>query len=136
MATETVPLTDAQRAFVRENPFVGVVTTLRGDGSPHSTVVWVDEENGQIVFNTAEGRCKPRELRADPRVAMLVLDPKDAYRWVAVSGTAELTHEGAREHIDRLAKKYLGKDDYPWHQPGEERVTVRITPDRVDSYGI
>jgi PPOX class probable F420-dependent enzyme len=134
MATTTTHLTEAQLAFVRENPFVGVVTTLRRDGSPHSTVVWVDEEDGRIVFNTAEGRCKPRELRADPRVALLVLDPNDPYRWLAVTGTAELTHDGARDQVDRLSNKYLGKD-YPFDR-GEQRVTVRITPARVDSYGL
>jgi PPOX class probable F420-dependent enzyme len=136
MATRTAQLTEAQRAFVRDNPFVGVVTTLRRDGSPHSTVVWVEEEDGRVVFNTAEGRCKPRELRADPRAALLVLDPNDPFRWIAVSGTAELTHDGAEEQIDRLAKKYLDEDVYPFRRPGEQRVTVRITPDRVDSYGL
>jgi|SRR5579862_6702583 len=136
MAAGTAQLTDPQRAFLRDNPFVGVVTTLRRDGSPHSTVVWVDEHDGRILFNTAEGRCKPRELRADPRVSILVLDPSDAYRWLAASGTAELTHEGADEQIDKLAKKYLGKDEYPFRKPDEQRVLVRITPDRVDSYGL
>ena len=113
--------------------FVGTVTTLRRDGSPHSTIVWVDEDAGDIVFNTAEGSSKPRELRADPRVAMLVLDPADTYRWLAVSGTAELTQEGAREQIDRLAKKYLGADTYPFRREGEVRVAVRIRPDRISS---
>jgi PPOX class probable F420-dependent enzyme len=136
MATRTVQLTEAQRSFLRDNAFVGTVTTLRRDGSPHSTVVWVDEGDGLVLFNTAEGRCKPRELRADPRVSMLVVDPNDAYRWLAVSGTAELTHEGADDHIDRLAKKYLGKDEYPFRRQDEQRVTVRIRPDRVDSRGL
>jgi len=136
IATRTVELTEAQRAFLHDNPFAAVVTTVRRDGSPHSTVVWVDEDDGLILFNTAEGRCKPRELRADPRVSILVVDPNDAYRWIAADGTAELTHEGADEQIDRLAKKYLGKDEYPFRRPGEQRVTVRITPARVDSHGL
>jgi PPOX class probable F420-dependent enzyme len=127
-----VKLTDDQRAFLRDNPFPAVVTTLRPDGSPHSTVVWVDEDGGDVLFNTAEGRAKPRYLRADPRVSILVVDPGDQYRWVSVSGTAELTTEGAREQIDHLAKKYLGTDEYPYYR-GEQRVSVRITPDRVDS---
>ena len=128
-------LTEAQRAFLRDNPFPAVVTTLRPDGSPHSTVVWVDEEEGDVLFNTAEGRAKPRYLRRDPRVSITVVDPADQYRWVSVSGTAELTTVGAREQIDALARKYLGTDDYPWYR-GEQRVTVRIKPEKVDSYGV
>jgi PPOX class probable F420-dependent enzyme len=129
-----VPLTEAQRAFLRDSPFAGVVTVLRPDGSPHATVVWVDEDGGDVLFNTAEGRAKPRYLRGDPRAALTVLDPADMYRWVSVSGRTELTTEGVREQIDKLAKKYLGKDEYPWYQ-GEQRITVRIKPDKVDSYG-
>jgi PPOX class probable F420-dependent enzyme len=128
-------LTEQQREFLT-NPFVGTVTTLRADGSPHSTIVWVDgEEDGEISFNTAFGRLKPHNLERDPRVALLVLDPNDAYRWVALDGLAELTTDGADAQIDRLAKKYLGKDEYPFRKPDEERVTVRITPRRIDSSG-
>lgn len=128
-------LTEKQRQFLAENPFVGVATTLRQDGSPHSTVVWVDA-NGGISFNTAMGRAKPRNLERDPRVSLLVVDPQNSYRWVSVSGRAELTLDGADAQIDKLAKKYLGKDEYPWRAPDEQRVTVRITPERVDSYGL
>jgi PPOX class probable F420-dependent enzyme len=128
-------LTEQQREFLT-NPFVGTVTTLRADGSPHSTIVWVDgEEDGEISFNTAFGRLKPHNLERDPRVALLVLDPNDAYRWVALDGLAELTTDGADAQIDRLAKKYLGKDEYPFRKPDEQRVTVRITPRRIDSSG-
>jgi len=135
MATDTKQLTESQRAFLRDNPFPGVVTTLRGDGSPHSTVVWVDEDGGDVLFNTQEDRAKPRELRHDPRVSITVLDPNDQYHWLSVSGRAEMTTAGAREHIDKLAKKYLGKDVYPWHQPDKERIIVRVKPDKVDTYG-
>ena len=128
-------LTDKQKAFL-QNPYVGIVTTLRPDGSPHSTVVWVDvEDGGGISFNTAYGRAKPTNLEHDPRVALLVIDPSDAYRWVSIDGRVELTTDGADAQIDRLAKKYLGKDEYPWRRPEEERVTVRIRPERVDSSG-
>ena len=130
-----MPLTKAQRAFLHDNAFLAVLTTLRADGSPHSTVVWVDEEGGDVLFNTAEGRAKPRHLAADPRASITVVDPSDQYRWVSVSGPAELTTEGAREQIDTLAKKYLGVDEYPWHKEGEQRVTVRIKPEKVDSTG-
>jgi len=128
-------LTEKQLEFL-ENPFVGVVTTLREDGSPHSTVVWVDVDDGIPTFNTAMGRKKPANLENDPRASLLVLDPQDAYKWVAVDGKAELTTDGADPHIDRLAKKYLGKDEYPYRREGEQRVTVRITPEHVSASGL
>ena len=128
-------LTDAQLRFLAENPFVGVLTTLRRDGSPHSTVVWVDVEDGQVSFNTEEGRAKVRHLDDDPRVSLLVADPSDPYKWVAISGATDITTEDAREQIDRLAKKYLGQDEYPWASPDKRRLKVLIQPAHVDSSG-
>jgi PPOX class probable F420-dependent enzyme len=128
-------LMDKQRQFLAENPFVGVLTDLREDGSPHSTVVWVDVEDGKVSFNTARGRAKPRHLEQDPRVSLIMVDPNDPFRWVAVSGRAEVTEEGADQQIDKLAKKYLGKDEYPWRNPEETRVKVLIEPEKVDSSG-
>lgn len=126
-------LTNAQRAFIRDNPFPAVVATIRPDGTPHSTVVWIDEDGGDLIFNTAEGRAKPRHLEQNPNVSITVIDPANQYQWVSVSGRATMTTDGAREHIDKLSNKYLGKD-YPWYQ-GEQRLIVRISPDKVDSYG-
>jgi PPOX class probable F420-dependent enzyme len=123
------------KKFLDENPYVGIATTLRDDGSPHSTVVWVDTDDGKVSFNTARGRAKERYMSRDPRVSLLVIDPNDAYKWVAVSGHAELTEEGADPQIDKLAKKYLGKDEYPFRNPEETRVKVRIEPEKVDSAG-
>jgi PPOX class probable F420-dependent enzyme len=128
-------LTDAQLRFLAENPFVGVLTTLRRDGSPHSTMVWVDVEDGQVSFNTEEGRAKVRHLDDDPRVSLLVVDPSDPYKWVAISGATDITTEGAREQIDKLAKKYLGQDEYPWTSPDKRRLKVRIQPAHVYSSG-
>jgi PPOX class probable F420-dependent enzyme len=128
-------LTEAQRKFL-ENPFVGAITDLRPDGSPHTTVVWVDVEDEGVSINTAYGRAKPRYIADDSRVSLTVLDPNDAYRWISVSGTATLVDDGADEHIDRLAKKYLGKDAYPFRAPGERRVTIRISPTRIESRGL
>ena len=90
MATKTAALNDEQRRFLEE-PYAGAATTLRADGSPHTTVVWVDVEDGTVMFNTAVGRAKERHLRRDPRVAILVVDPQNTYRWLSVSGRAELT---------------------------------------------
>jgi PPOX class probable F420-dependent enzyme len=127
---------DQNQTQFLEQPFVGVATTLRKDGSPHSTVVWVDVDNGNLSFNTAVGRAKERHIRENPKVALTVVDPQDAYKWVSVSGDAELTTEGADPQIDRLAKKYLGKDEYPWRNPEEQRITVRITLEKVDTSGL
>jgi PPOX class probable F420-dependent enzyme len=126
---------EKQRKFLAENPYVGILTELREDGSPHSTVVWVDVEDGKVSFNTARGRAKPTHLEHDPRASLLVVDPNDPYRWVSVSGHAQLTEEGADEQIDKLAKKYLGEDKYPWRNPDEQRLKVLIEPEKVDSYG-
>src|SRR5215213_3306705 len=137
MATRsrTATFTDDQRAFIRKNAFPATVTTLRRDGSPHSTVVWIDEVDGEVWFNTAVGRTKERNLGEDPRVSVLVLDPHNQYRWVAVNGTVSLQEEEADEHIDKLAKKYLGQDRYPWHDPDQRRIIARIRVARVDSAG-
>ena len=128
-------LDEKSRKFLEE-PFVGEVTTLRPNGSPHTTVVWVDVDDDGVMFNTAAGRAKERYLRNDPRVSLIVVDPENAYRWVSIDGTAELTTEGADDQIDKLAKKYLGKDEYPWHKPEEQRITVRIRPNRVEATGL
>lgn len=128
-------LNDKQKEFL-DNPYVGVVTTLRPDGSPQTTVVWVDREDGSISFNTAYGRHKPTNLERDPRVSLLVLDPSDPYKWVAIDGRARLTTDGADSQIDRLAKKYLGQDEYPFRSPDERRVTVQIEPEHVTAYGL
>jgi len=129
-------LTEKQREFL-ENPFVGTITDLRPDGSPHTTVVWVDVDgDGGVSFNTAHGRAKPRYIAGDSRVSLTVVDPADPYRWLSVSGTATLVDEGADEHIDRLAKKYIGADSYPFRSPEERRVTVRISATRIESRGL
>jgi len=127
---------DQQQEQFLEQPFVGVATTLRDDGSPHNTVVWVDVENGTVSFNTAVGRAKERHLRKNPRVALTIVDPADPYKWVSLSGQAELTTDGADPQIDKLAKKYLGKDEYPWRNPSEQRIKVRITAEKVEATGL
>jgi PPOX class probable F420-dependent enzyme len=128
-------LTEKQKAFL-DQPYVGIVTTLRPDGSPHATVVWVDREDGVVSFNTAYGRAKRRHLEHDPRASLLVIDPNDPYTWIAVDGRVELTTEGADAQIDKLAKKYLGADEFPNRRPDEQRVSVRITPQRITTSGL
>jgi PPOX class probable F420-dependent enzyme len=129
-------LKEKEQRFLDDNPFVGVITDLRTDGSPHSTVVWVDVEDGKVSFNTARGRAKPRHLEKDPRLALIVTDPQDPYKWVSITGRAELTEQGADQQIDKLAKKYLGQDEYPWRKPEETRLKVLIEPQTVESQGL
>jgi PPOX class probable F420-dependent enzyme len=127
-------LTEDQKQFLNQ-PFVGVVTTLRADGSPHNTVVWVDVEDGIVSFNTAYGRAKPKHLEQNPRAGVTVVDPNDAFKWISVDGPAELTTDGADAQIDKLAKKYMGVDEYPYRTAEEQRVKVRITPEHVSASG-
>jgi PPOX class probable F420-dependent enzyme len=128
-------LTDAQRAFIRDNPFYAVVTTLRRDGSPHSTVVWVDEREGKVMFNTAYPRAKTEELEHDPRASVTVLDPNDGYRWISVSGPVTLTTAGADEDIDYLSRKYDGRG-FGSYLEGERRVTALVTPEKIHARGL
>lgn len=111
--------------------------TMLPDGTPHVTPVWVDHEDREYVLvNTARGRRKERNVRANPKVGVSVLDPEDPYRYISVRGEAELTEEGAKEHIDELAARYFGVDEYPHH--GEEsgpRVLIRIPTDHVSMSG-
>ena len=124
-------LPDDVRALL-EAPNIAHLTTLMPDGSPQVTPVWVDYDGRYVLVNTAEGRQKPRNVRRDPRVALSLTDRENPYVWAMIRGRAvELTHEGADDHIDRLAKKYLGEDRYPFRQAGEQRVIVKIEPLRV-----
>ena len=108
------------------------VASLEPDGSPNVTPVWGELDGDEIVINTALGRAKARNLASDARVAVSLVDPDDAYTPIAVRGTVTtFTTQGADEVIDRLAKKYLGVDTYPYRREGEVRVTVRIRPDRI-----
>lgn len=132
MATETaVRLTDSAKNILSKQTFAHLAT-LMPDGSPQLTPVWVDYEDDRILVNTAEGRAKPRNVRNDQRVALSATDPDNPYEAVIVRGHVdEITHEGADEHIDSMAKKYLGKDKYPFRQAGEERVKIYVQPEVV-----
>jgi PPOX class probable F420-dependent enzyme len=129
-------LTDTQLEFLRGNAFVGVATTVRADGSLHSTVVWVDVEDGDPVFLTTRARAKFRHLERDPRVSLLVVDPANAWRWVSVSGTVEISDEKAEARVDTMARKYLGQEVYPWRRPEDVWVDCRIRPGRVVTAGL
>lgn len=115
-----------------DEPVIGHLATVGPDGTPRVTPLWIDHDGQDVLVNTARGRVKARDMAEGAKVAMSVADPADPYRVVAFRGTVvEVTTEGADDHIDRLAKKYLGADRYPNRREGEVRVTVRIRPDRV-----
>jgi PPOX class probable F420-dependent enzyme len=128
-------LTPAEEAFLREG-HLATLTTLRADGSPHSTVLWIDAADGAILVNTARGRAKERHLLADPRVSVAVHDPADFHRWLIADGTATLVDEGAPEHIDALADRYMGPGSARISRMGEQRVILRIEPARVETEGL
>jgi PPOX class probable F420-dependent enzyme len=111
-------------------PNHAVISTLNEDGSIHSAVVWVSSENGAVAVNSAEGRKWPENLDRDPTANVLIYDQNNPFEYVEVRGQAQRA-EGADEHIDQLAQKYIGQDKYPFRQPGEERVKFVVQPDRV-----
>jgi PPOX class probable F420-dependent enzyme len=124
---------NAEHARLLEEPNFATVATANPDGSAQLSIVWIDWDGEHVVFNTAAGRVKPRNLERDSRVSALVIDRNDGYRWVAVRGRAELTTDGADEHIDKLARKYTGEGWTP--RPSERRLIVRLRPEHVSAYG-
>jgi PPOX class probable F420-dependent enzyme len=118
--------------LLRSGKHFGVVATVGGDGSPQTSVVWVDTDGENLLFNTTTRRAKGRNLRNDPRVSVTVWDNDDPYRYFEVEGEAELDERGAAEHIEELSRRY---EDRPFRKPFD-RVIVRVRPSRVLDYGI
>jgi len=128
-------LSEKARALI-SRPVLASLATLNPDGSPQITPLWVDLDGDDVVFNTAQGRKKARNLERDARVAVTVIDPDDAYNVVAFQGTvADVTTDGADAHIDALAKKYLGVDSYPMRREGEVRIRVTVRTDHIAMQG-
>lgn len=126
---DTIP--DRGRELI-EAPNFADVATLRSDGTIHSVPVWIDLEDGRIALNTARGRAWERNLERDPRLTLTVLNLQNPYEYVTIRGRAtEITDQGADEHIDALAKKYLGVDSYPYRTPTETRVKVLVEAEHV-----
>ena len=119
---------DALR-LLGEGKNLAIIATIMPDGSPQATAVWVDTDGEQVRFNTAEGRVKTKNLRRDPRVAVAVLNADNPYEQVTIRGrVVEFVHEGAVEHIDSLARKYVGTDVFTERDPNDQRVIVKIAP--------
>ncbi len=125
-------LSDEQAQLFRDKNFAALAT-IRADGSPQVTPVWVDYDGDAIVFNTAVGREKEKNIRRDPRIAISVADRNDPYSRIALRGRVVDIVEGdeAEEHIDALSEKYRGVRPYTGRKPGERRVLVRVRPERV-----
>ena len=133
MPASVIP--DAYADLFRKKALAHLATVMPG-GQPQVTPVWVDYDGRHVLFNTAEGRQKDKNLQRDRRVALSITDPDNPYRYIEVRGqVAERTKNGADDHIDKMAKKYLGKDKYPFRQPGEVRVIYKIDPQHITKMG-
>jgi PPOX class probable F420-dependent enzyme len=129
-----VKLTDTQRKLLDDKNFA-YLAAVDERGAPQVTPVWIEFDGTHVVFNTEEKRAKLKHLSKDPRVAICVSNSENPYHYVEIRGTvAEVTKEGADEMINRLSRKYLGKE-YPFHRPGDVRVIVKVTPEKVLGMG-
>jgi len=124
-------LNDEEVRTLLEQPNFAVISTLNPDGSVHNAVVWISSEDGTVAVNSAVGRHWPANIERHPRVTVLVYEQDNPYNYVEIRGTATASRESADEHIDALAKKYIGQDKYPFRAPGEQRVKFVIQPDHV-----
>ena len=113
-----------------EQPNYAVVSTINPDGSIHNTMVWVGQDGDHVAVNSALGRLWPSNLQRDPHISLLVFETGNPYNFVEIRGMADVA-DGADEHINSLAKKYIGKDEYPFRQPGEQRVKFVIEPTHI-----
>ncbi len=128
-------LSDAQRKLLDDKNFAHVAT-IGEEGEPQVTPVWVEYDGTHVLFNTEEKRAKVKHMRKNPRIALSVLNAANPYQYVEIRGSVvDITTEGADEMIDRLAKKYMGKDKYPFNKPGDVRVVVKILPEKVLGMG-
>lgn len=124
-------LTDPQVQELLEQPNYAVISTLNEDGSVHNVIAWIGLENGELAVNSARGRKWPTNLERDPRISVVVYPGDNPYDYVEIRGRTTPTRDGADEHIDALSKKYIGQDEYPYRQPGEERIKFVIEPEQV-----
>ncbi|HEY6884489.1 MAG TPA: PPOX class F420-dependent oxidoreductase [Nitrososphaeraceae archaeon] len=126
-------ITDTSTRKLFEGKNFAFVSTLMRDGYPQITPTWVDIEDGNILVNTAIGRIKQKNVSRDPRLSIAIADQNNPYDMVTVRGKVieQITGVAADKHIDKLAKKYLGKDKYPNRAPGEKRVILKVKPERV-----
>jgi PPOX class probable F420-dependent enzyme len=124
-------LNDSEVQKLLSEPNFAVVSTFNADGSILSTIVWISAEDGTVAVNSAKGRQWPTNLERDPRITALVYEAGNPYNYVEIRGRVNATTEGADEHINALTKKYINQDEYPFRQPGEERIKFVIEPEHI-----
>lgn len=130
-----VPIPENFQDLFQKKAFAQLAT-LMPDGTPQVSPVWCDFDGQYVLINSAKGRAKDRNMRRDPRVALDLVDPDNPYRHLSIRGrVVEITENGADEHIDKLARKYLGVDRYPGRAPGEVRVLYKIEPLHTHAMG-
>jgi len=125
-----VKIPESLRTMLEDKAY-GHVVTFNARGNPEVTMVWMDVEGDELLFNTAEGRRKPDNIRRDPRVIVSVQDRKNPQAYAVFHGKGRVTDAGADDHIDKLAKRFLGAEKYPYRSPTEKRLIVRIAVDRI-----
>ena len=125
-------ITDENILRLLEGRNFAFLATVREDGSPQVTPTWIDRDNDTILINTAKGRVKQKNVSRDPRVSISLVDDQNPYSMVTISGkVTEQTSQGADEHIDKLARRYLNADKYPGHSPDIKRVILKIKPEKI-----
>ena len=126
----------ASHADLFDKPSIAHLSTLMPDGAPQVTPVWCDLHDGHVRINSAKGRRKDRNIRRDPRVSLSICDPENNNRYLEVRGrVVDLVEDNALQHLNALAKKYLGVDVYPHHDDGGVRVIYVIEPQRFSKMG-
>ena len=129
-----IPLPQSVKKLLQDKAY-GHVVTFNTQGNPQLTMVWMDVDGNEVLFNTAEGRKKLQNLRRDPHIVVSVQDRNDPQAYAVFHGKGRIDETGADAHIDKLAKRFLGADKYPFRQPGEKRLIVRISVDRIGGFG-
>ena len=131
-----VKLSDKQKKFLQGKNFA-FVATLNKDGSPQVTPTWVDADDEHVLINVTTTRQKAKNIKRDPRVAVAVADQTNPYTMIAIQGKVveQITGKEAEDHIDKMARKYLGQEKYPYRAPGEQRVLLKIEPMKTAGWG-
>lgn len=125
-----IKLPEAVKKILTDKAY-GHVITYSPKGKAQVTMVWMDVDGDTVLVNTAEGRLKVRNIGNDPRIQVSIHNKEDPQSYVLVVGKGTLSYDGAEENIDKLAKRFMGFDKYPWRQPGEKRVLIRIEVERL-----
>jgi len=143
LASTLIPMEDTMAQVIPENYLdlfqkkaFAHLATINEDGTPQVTPVWIDYDGNHVLVNSARGRRKDKNMERNSAVALSIQDPDNPYRYLEVRGHVdEITEQDARNHIDKMAKKYIGQDKYPWSKPDEVRVLYKITPERISHMG-